>query len=127
MEKEVKFSDKFVTICIINTYHYTIQNYVIHDLNCSFLELFPVENTLPPEWSDTYDNDVFQHQTQMSEQDTLYPQLINNVPLRQRPAVSAVLQQRQAQRVRSKSMIHQHPMIESRGKISINNTSHRAT
>ena len=92
-----------------------------------FLELFPAENTLPTDWPDTYDNDVFQHQAQMSEEDTLYPKLINSVPIKQRPAVSAMLQQRQAQRVRSKSMIHQHPMIEPKGIISMNTTSYKST
>ena len=96
-------------------------------MNCCFLEFFSVENALPVDLPDTFENDVFQHQAQMSEEDTLYPKLINSVPIKQRPAVSAMLQQRQAQRVRSKSMIHQRPMIEPKGIISMKTTSHKST
>ena len=87
---------------------------MVHNVNYSFSDLFPAGNTLPTECPDTYDDDVFQYQTQVSDQETLYPQLLNSVPLKQRSVVAAMLQQRQAQRIRSKSVIYQnHPIIQT--------------
>ena len=42
--------------------------------------------------------------------------LINSIPANQRQAVSAILRQRQAQRIRSKSMVHQNLNLEREGK-----------
>ena len=48
----------------------------------------------------------------------LLPGLINSVPVNQRPAVSAILRQRQAQRIRSKSVVHHDVNIPKEGKVS---------
>ena len=45
--------------------------------------------------------------------------LINSIPANQRQAVSAILRQRQAQRIRSKSMVHHNLNLERPGKIGI--------
>ena len=45
--------------------------------------------------------------------------LINSIPANQRQAVSAILRQRQAQRIRSKSMVHHNLNIERPGKVNI--------
>ena len=46
--------------------------------------------------------------------------LINSIPANQRQAVSAILRQRQAQRIRSKSMVHHNLSIERPGKFCSN-------
>ena len=45
--------------------------------------------------------------------------LINSIPANQRQAVSAILRQRQAQRIRSKSMVHHNLNLERPGKVRI--------
>ena len=45
--------------------------------------------------------------------------LINSIPANQRQAVSAILRQRQAQRIRSKSMVHHNLNLERPGKVII--------
>ena len=45
--------------------------------------------------------------------------LINSIPANQRQAVSAILRQRQAQRIRSKSMVHHNLNLERPGKARI--------
>ena len=47
---------------------------------------------------------------------TIFPSLMNSVPLNQRQAVSAILRQRQAHRIRSKSMIHYDMAVKKEGK-----------
>ena len=46
----------------------------------------------------------------------LFPGLMNSVPLNQRQAVSAILRQRQAHRIRSKSMVHYDVAVKMEGK-----------
>ena len=46
----------------------------------------------------------------------LFPGLMNSVPLNQRQAVSAILRQRQAHRIRSKSMVHYDMTVKKEGK-----------
>ena len=60
--------------------------------------------------------DEFRNRNQLSDQQHLFPNLINSVPVNQRPAIAAVLRQRKAQRIRSKSMVHQNLTIPKEGK-----------
>ena len=48
----------------------------------------------------------------------LFPSLMNSVPLNQRQAVSAILRQRQAHRIRSKSMVHYDMAMKKEGNNS---------
>ena len=65
---------------------------------------------------DVFDgHDEFHNGNQLSDQQHLLANLINSVPVNQRPAISAVLRQRQAQRIRSKSMVHQNLTIPKEG------------
>ena len=45
--------------------------------------------------------------------------LINSVPANQRPVVSALLQKRQAQRIRSKSVVHHNSDIQKEGNYCV--------
>ena len=53
----------------------------------------------------------------------IFPSLMNSVPLNQRQAVSAILRQRQAHRIRSKSMIHYDMAVKKEGKNPFKNMS----
>ena len=48
----------------------------------------------------------------------IFPSLMNSVPLNQRQAVSAILRQRQAHRIRSKSMVHYDMAVKKEGENS---------
>ena len=48
----------------------------------------------------------------------LFPGLMNSVPFNQRQAVSAILRQRQAHRIRSKSMVHYDMAVKKEGENS---------
>ena len=66
--------------------------------------------------NDIENNDEFQGRAKATESQLL-PGLMNSVPVNQRPAVSAILRQRQAQRIRSKSMVHHNVNVQKEGKI----------
>ena len=60
-------------------------------------------------------NADYQNENKFSDQQRLLFNLMNSVPVNQRPAVSAVLRQRQAQRIRSKSMVHHNLTVQKEG------------
>ena len=70
------------------------------------------DNGIPKE-SENYDE---VQALQNGSETKLLPGLINSVPVNQRQAVSAILRQRQAQRIRSKSMVHHNLNVRKEGK-----------